>query len=263
MNMWQVMVLGAVQGLTEFLPISSSGHLILAERFLGLPGNFTFDVLLNFGTLVALMWFFRAKIMAIIKQIFIERDLRLALMIVAATIPTGLVGVLLSDQIKSLDSHLWLVVAMLALVGSLMLAAGKTRRMDAHPDKVTWPRALTMGVAQIFALIPGTSRSGSTILAGLNTGLSAKAAAEFSFMMAIPIILAASGKTLLSHEGRAYVSGHLPMVLVGNMVSFICGVLAVKLFINLLGRSGLKGFGYYRLALAGLLAVLIVTQVIK
>lgn len=264
MTIFDAIILGAVQGITEFLPISSTGHLVLAQRFLGLSGNFTFDVLLNFGTLAALFIFFRKRIAQIIREVVVRRDARYIGLLLLAVIPTAVVGFLLSDAIDGLGESIWIVVVMLALLGALMVAYGAEQKIiRVQTDKESgWKDAGLIGLAQVLALVPGVSRSGSTILAALNRGYSSKAAADFSFMMAIPTILGASFHVLLSSEGRAFVSEHTDLFIIGNIVSFVFGALAVKLLMRLLHKYGLRPFGWYRLGLAVVLAVLLMTNII-
>lgn len=263
MTILHAIILGLVQGLTEFIPVSSSGHLVLAQHFLGV-NNFTFAVLLNFGTLLALVLYYRRKLWAIIHDIFINRNILLAAKLLAATIPTVIVGLLLGDFISRNENNIYVVLVMAAAVGLLMVAFGGERPGGVVRDtnRVSWKQTAVIGVAQMFALIPGTSRSGSTILAGLQQRLGAETAAEFSFMLAIPTILGASLKMLVSHEGQDFLQHNMPVFLVGNLVSFVSGFIAISFLIKLLGRRGLRPFGYYRLGLAALLAVLLLFKVI-
>lgn len=264
MSLFEAIILGAVQGFTEFLPISSTGHLVLAERFLGLSGNFTFDVLLNFGTLLALVIFFRKRIGKVLKQILINRDYKYLGLLLIAVLPTALVGFLLSDIIDDLGKHIYIVVLALAIVGALMIYFGQQReKVRIEDDKyASFTDAIFIGIAQVVALIPGVSRSGSTILMALNRGFSVQAAADFSFMMAIPTILGASFHQLLSSEGRQFISNHFGMFLAGNVTSFVCGAVAIKILLDLLHKRGLRPFGWYRIGLAAVLTVLLVARII-
>lgn len=260
MNGLDAIILGAVQGFTEFIPVSSSGHLILAEKFLGLNGNFTFDVLLNFGTLLALFIFFRGRIFNILHQIFVERNLHYLFVLVVGVLPVAVIGLLFNDQLKSLDRYTWLVTLMLFVVGLPMILIGREdRKPRVRVDSdATYKDALVIGGIQLFALIPGVSRSGSTILAGLRRGFSAQAAADFSFLMAVPTILGASLHTLISHDGQSFISNHLGLFLLGNFVSFICGALAIETLLRFLRKHGLRVFGYYRVGLAVILTLLMI-----
>ncbi len=263
MSILNAIILGLVQGLTEFIPVSSSGHLVLAQEFLGVD-NFTFSVLLNFGTLLALVVFYRQKIIDILRDIFVKRNTKLAVKLIAATVPAAIFGVVLGGWIESLNDNVPLVIIMLAVVGVAMVLFGAERKgkLLHEVENITWRQAVTVGFAQVAALVPGTSRSGITILAGLQQRLSAKAAAEYSFLLAIPIITGASLKILFSNEGTDFITGNFPAFLAGNLASFVSGYLAVSFLIGLLGRQGLKAFGWYRLALALVLSVLLFAKII-
>lgn len=265
MSYLDAIVLGLVQGLTEFIPVSSSGHLVIFNHLLGNDGSFAFDVLLNIGTLLALVIFYRARLWAIVKKIFIAKEWIFIAKLAVATLPAFAFGLLFGEQIKIMNEYIWLVVVMLVIVGLLFIFYGHATKEadDAELEQsVKWPTALRVGFAQAFALIPGTSRSGITILAGLRSNLSAKRAAEFSFMLAIPTIAGATLKVMLLDGGLEFMANNIGLVLVGNLVSFVSGLLAVSFLIRLLSRRGLKDFGYYRIGLAGVLSVLLITGII-
>ncbi len=260
MSILATILLGIVQGLTEFLPISSTGHLILMERLFDIQNSFEFDVLLNIGTLAALVLYYRATIAEIIRRVFRGHDLALLSVIVVATIPAIVIGYLFADQIENKLQSAWVVVVMLILVGIVMVAykpSGKKKAED-----LPLVGAIKIGFAQCIALIPGTSRSGVTILAGEQQGLGAVEAARFSFLLAIPTISGATLKVALSSDGRAYLADNLHLVIIGNIASFIAGVFAVHFLIKLLGTSGLKPFGWYRIGLGVVLAVLLFAKLI-
>ena len=256
MSIIDVIVLGLVQGITEFIPISSSGHLAIISNLLGISNAFTFDVLLNFGTLLALIIFYRQRIKLIFTRIFKAKEWVFITKVILATIPALLVGIFLKDEIEKLNGMIWVVIVMLIVIGIPMIVVGKakSRADDREVEKsVGWKATLKIGIAQALAFIPGTSRSGITILAGLRSNLSAARAAEFSFLLAIPVIAGASFMTLLSGEGIEFVTNNLMLVIVGNVTSFIAGILAVSFFIRFISKRGLKGFGWYRICLAILL----------
>lgn len=265
MNYIDAIVLGLVQGLTEFIPVSSSGHLVIFNHLLGLEGEFIFDVLLNFGTLTALIIYYRKRIGELIKRTVLGKEWVLLAKLLAATIPAFAVGMVLASQIKALNDFIWVVIVMLVVVAIPMILYGKERvgADDREMEKsITWPIAVKVGVMQAFALIPGTSRSGITILTGLQSKLSAERAAEFSFMLAIPTIAGASFKVLLMDGGLTYITQNVGVVLVGNIVSFLSGIFAVGFLLRLLSTRGLKDFGWYRIGLAVLLTILLVTGII-
>jgi undecaprenyl-diphosphatase len=258
-------ILGLVQGLTEFIPVSSSGHLVIFNYLLGTPDSFAFDVLLNVGTLSALLVYYRKRIKELIVRTFVGKEWLLLSKLLAATVPAFAIGLLFGTEIKALNNMVWVVVVMLVVVGVLMILYGSPNKdADDSPleSAITWPIAIKVGVAQAIALIPGTSRSGITILTGLRSNLSAARAAEFSFMLAIPTIAGATIKVMILDGGWSYVTANFGVVLVGNIVSFASGLFAVGFLLKLLSTRGLKDFGWYRIGLAALLSVLLVTGII-
>jgi len=266
MTYFDAIILGLVQGLTEFIPVSSSGHLVIASQLLHVQNAFTFDTLLNFGTLLALIIYYRKRIWSLIVRVLKGKDLRLAAQIITATIPAVLVGFVLSSQIEKLNNLIWVVIFMLVTVGIVMVVVGKAKP-DANDNEiessVSWPIALKIGAIQTLALIPGTSRSGVTILMGLRSGLSAARAAEFSFLLAIPVLAGGSLKTLASDSGRQLIQHNIGQFIVGNTVAFISGVLAISFLLKLLSSRGLKDFGWYRIISGIVLAILLVAGIIK
>jgi len=260
MSIINAIILGLVQGLTEFLPISSSGHLVITSHFLGIGNAFTFDVLLNFGSLVALLVYYRVRIWSIIVKIFSGDEWNLVLKVIVATIPAVAIGLTFNNYIEQLNGMIWVVIAMLLIIGIPMIISGRANENadDREIERsVGWQLAAKTGIAQATALIPGVSRSGITILTGLRNNLSAERAAEFSFLLAIPIIAGASLKTLLSHDGIEFVKNNFAAFTVGNIVAFISGILAINFMIKLISKRGLKDFGWYRVILAVILAILL------
>jgi undecaprenyl-diphosphatase len=265
MSIIEAIILGIVQGVTEFLPVSSSGHLVITNHILNTKGDFAFDVMLNYGTLLALVIYYRQRIWDIIWRAFGGKNWPLIGKLILATIPGVIVGLFFEDFITKLNDMLWVVIVMLLVVGVLMIIWGKPDpEADDRPveQAIDTRRAGLVGLMQAVALIPGTSRSGVTILTGMKTGLSAARAAEFSFLLAIPIILGASLKTTVSSGGRDFLADNLDIVLIGNLASFISGILAVSFLIKLLSRRGLSDFGWYRVALALVLTVLSFVNII-
>lgn len=265
MSILYAIILGLVQGATEFIPVSSSGHLVIINHLLGIGDGFTFDVLLNIGTLAALVIFYRKRILDIVKRVLSGKDWSLIFKIILATIPAVAIGLLFEDIVSKLNGMIWVVIASLIVVGIIMIFHGKANEQsdDREIEKsVGWKTTIKIGLAQTIALIPGVSRSGITILAGLKSNLSAARAAEFSFLMAIPIIAGASFKTLLSSEGISFIQNNLGAVIVGNIASFAAGILAISFLIKLLSNRGLKYFGWYRIILAVTLVILLLTHII-
>ncbi|MCA9323890.1 undecaprenyl-diphosphate phosphatase [Candidatus Saccharibacteria bacterium] len=248
MSIFQAIVLGLVQGLTEFIPVSSSGHLLLAHEVFGTTENsLGFDVALHVGTLLALFVYFRKDIYVLIKNIFARNDEGyLARLLIIATIPAAVAGFLFSDVIDENFRSTGIVICTLAFFGLVMLWADRQIRTG---KKVSMKQGLAVGFAQVLALVPGVSRSGATITAGLLVGLERKAAARFSFLLAMPII---AGSALgLFLKGDLGGESSTTMV-VGMTMAFASGLFAIKFMIDKISQLGLKPFAYYRIALAAI-----------
>ncbi|SFM12347.1 undecaprenyl-diphosphate phosphatase [Marinobacter zhejiangensis] len=264
MDLWHIIVLSIIQGLTEFLPISSSAHLILPSQLLGWPDQgLAFDVAVHVGTLAAVVWYFRKEVWQLgsawvgdTAHCRLGPDSQLAWAIIAATIPAGVAGLLLDDLI---ETHLrsGLVIAASTIGFGLVLwwsdAVGRQQR---GLPGLTMKDALVIGIAQALALIPGTSRSGITMTAALFLGFGREAAARFSFLLSIPLITAAGMlKTLdLIEQGEA---ADWRSIILGTSLSFICALLCIHLFLKFLERIGLMPYVIYRLLLGGLLVVML------
>lgn len=261
MSIIESIILGLVQGLTEFIPVSSSGHLVLAQRLMGQSADHLLIETLDIGTVLALIIYFWPRLMALAREVFIERNFRLLRNIIITALPAGIVGLLLSNAIDD-SSFLGLpavVATALIIVGIVMIMLERLPKLSSVStgEALTAGRALVIGLAQAFALIPGVSRSGSTIVAGRLMGLNAQKAAEFSFLVSIPIMLGLIGKLFLKSEDRAYMLSHLQPVLIGNAAAFISGLFAVGFLIRFLSRHSLTGFGWYRVVL-GVIVLLMV-----
>lgn len=261
MNIFETVVLGLVQGLTEFIPISSSGHLVIAQNFFSGASDHLFLEWINIGTLCALLVYFRAKLVSICRDIFLHKKYRLARNILITALPAGIIGFLLADfidQTPFFGSVITVTVA-IGLVGFLMVILEKLPKASVveSGEQFTIPRALLVGLVQVVALIPGVSRSGSTIIAGRLMGLSSRQAAEYSFLASLPIMVGVTLKLLASSADRQYFIDHAPMLIFSNLVAFISGLLAVGFLIQYLSKHGLALFGWYRIGLAAVLAVVI------
>lgn len=265
MSIVDAIVLGLVQGVTEFIPVSSSGHLVITSKLLGVGNSFTFDVLLNFGTLLALVIFYRKRIWSIITRIFKGKEWLLLAKLIVATIPAVAMGLAFNSIIEQLNDYIGIVVVSLVVVGVFMVFGGRENKNADNreiEESVGWKKTIKIGLAQMLALIPGVSRSGITILTGLRSNLTAARAAEFSFLLAIPVTAGATFKTLLSHSGVAFVQSNLLSFVIGNIVSFAAGILAINFLVKLISKRGLRDFGYYRIGLAAVLTVLLVIGLI-
>lgn len=260
MDVVQAIVLAIVQGLSEFLPISSSGHLILIPHFLGWQDQgLAFDVAVHVGTLLALLIYFRrdltAMLVAWLESLFQRRhtpDSRLAWQILVATVPVGVAGLLFHDHIEEHFRNPLFVAGTLSLFGVLMYLADRFGRGAMDERSLGWPQALAIGCAQALALMPGTSRSGITMTAGRALGLSRSGAARFSFLLAIPGIAAAGVYEELKLFTSPASVDWLPM-LVGAVFAALSGIACIHFLIRFIERIGLLPFALYRLLVAGLI----------
>lgn len=265
MNIFESISLGLVQGLTEFIPVSSSGHLEIAQRLIGeRAGDFhLFLEFINFGTLLALLIFFRRRILQICQDVFLHKNYRLALNILITAIPAGAIGYLLAGLIEDSPffSSTYTIAIAMGVIGFLMIIIDKLPHLSKLKDEnhLTKPRALTIGLAQILALIPGTSRSGSTIIAGRMMGLNSKAAAEYSFLASLPIMCGVCLKMFV--KDTSYLVENLPMLMLSNIVALIFGLLALQFVMKFLAKPrALSTFGYYRIVLATLILIVTLIQ---
>ncbi len=264
MGIFESIVLGLVQGLTEFIPVSSSGHLVIAQIFFSGVSDHFFLEWIDLGTFIALVVYFRQRIISIFHDIFVKKNYILGRNILMTAIPAGLVGLVFNNFIETSPffGSIITVTVGLAVVGVIMVVADKLPRKShvKSGEKLSSGRALIIGIFQIFALIPGVSRSGSTIVAGRLMGLDAAAAAEYSFLASLPIIGAVLLKLTLSKDGRDYYIHHALTLTLSNFVAFISGFLAVSFLINYLSKHGLAVFGWYRIVVAAVLSVVILIQ---
>lgn len=259
MSIIEAILLGLVQGLTEFIPVSSSGHLILMHHLLGVAENgLAFDLALHVGTLVALVLFFGKDLIAYARAVFIKSEkTRLSWLLIAATVPAAVAGYLLESAAESTFRSVRLVCVNLIVVGFIMLLAEymyKKQKKHQTLQDITTKQALTMGFAQALAIVPGVSRSGSTITAGLFMGLDRVAATRFSFLLCVPIISGAIAKVLTEGNTIAQLNSDKTIVTVGVITAFVSGLFAIRFMLSFLGKHGLHVFAYYRIALG--LAVL-------
>lgn len=251
MDVLQSILLGFVQGITEFIPVSSSGHLELIRQIFNFPAeNFhLFMEFINLGTLLALIIYFRKRIWKIIKDVFKERNYKLALNIVITCIPAGIIGLLLSGFIEDnpFFSSLFTIAIAMGIIGLIMTAIDKIPHMSSLKDEnhLTPVRALIIGLSQTIALIPGASRSGTTIVAGRIVGLDSESSAEYSFLAAIPLMFGVCLKMFISDS--TYLVENLGPLLLGNLVALLIGLLAIRFVLNYLKKpKSLQTFGKYR-----------------
>jgi undecaprenyl-diphosphatase len=261
MTVFQALVLGLVQGLSEFLPISSSAHLALTPWVFGWPPpGLAFDVALHLGTLIALVWFFWSEWMRLARSFFsvlrkrrIETEgERRVVWVTLATIPGGIAGYLLQDYAKTVFRNPALIGVMIIVMGIVLWAVDRFAKSERALESMTLKDAIVVGIAQMFAIIPGVSRSGSTITAGRGLAFSREAAAVFSFLLSLPIITAA-----VIFEGRhAIAHGITAPLVVGVVASAVSGWLAISVLLKFIARNSYGIFAVYRLVIgAGVLAL--------
>lgn len=245
-------ILGILEGLTEFLPISSTAHLLISERLLGFadPGGI-FTVIIQFGAVLAVMWLYRARIQRVVAGLASDPDSRrFAMMLLLAFVPTAIAGVLLADFVKSVLYETPTVYGWAFIVGGIIMLAVERFRPVPHvfeADQTPAPRALGVGLFQTLALIPGASRSGSTIIGALAMGLDRPAAAEFSFFLAMPTMAGAFAHDLwkVRHD---LAPERAIEIAIGFVMAFLAALLVVKPFLRFVGRSGFGPFAWYRIA---------------
>ena len=245
MNIIQTVILGIIEGITEFLPVSSTGHMIIAQKILAIESTEfvkAFTVNIQFGAIlsvVVLYW----------KSFFQTFDFYWKLLI--AVVPALVLGFLFSERIDLLLENVTVVAVMLVLGGVLMLFVDRWFNKTDEDQSMGWSRALKIGFYQCIAMIPGVSRSMATIVGGMSTRLTRKNAAEFSFFLAVPTMAAASGykllKLLMEPSSKSMLSDNLVTLLIGNFIAFVVAMAAIKFFIGYLTKYGFKAFGYYRI----------------
>lgn len=257
MSLLQAIILAIIEGLTEFLPVSSTGHMIIGSSLMGIaqdPFVKVFTVVIQFGAIlsvVALYW----------RRFF--QNIKFYLRLIVAFLPAAVFGLLFKEYIDSLLENI-LVVAIALVAGGvvfLLLDGYFARRaqLETSIEDITYPKALRIGFFQVISMIPGVSRSAATIIGGLTQGLSPTTAAEFSFFLAVPTMFAATCKSLwdyVDEEGGTFTGDQLMLLGVGNLAAFIVAFIAIRTFMQLLHKHGLKVFGYYRIVL-GLLIILL------
>ncbi len=254
MDILQTIIIAIVEGLTEFLPVSSTGHMILTQSLLGVestPFVKAFTVNIQLGAILSVLVLYW-------KRFFQTFDFYLKLFV--AFIPAAIIGFFLGDYIDMLLESVFTVALMLVLGGIVMLFVDKWFNKPDENQSIDNKRAFKIGLAQCIAMIPGVSRSAASIVGGMATGLTRKAAAEFSFFLAVPTMFAASGYKLLKDYKVLFaeesVKENLMLLGIGNLVAFIVGVLAIRFFIGVLTRYGFKAFGWYRIIVGAVILVL-------
>ncbi len=285
MTWYEAIIIAIVEGLTEFLPVSSTGHMIIAEHLLGVQMDEfvkAFMVIIQFGAILSVIVLYYKKFVQIkpIKvfelpegealgfwdkvKYFASRltdkfDFYWKLLI--AFIPAAVLGFLFSDAIDELLESIYVVATMLILGGVLMIFVDKIFSKTSENQDITNRKALIIGFCQCVAMIPGVSRSMATIVGGMSQRLTRKSAAEFSFFLAVPTMFAASAwkfyQLVSDPVARQVLVDNIDILIVGNVVAFVVAMLAIKFFINFLAKYGFRAFGYYRIALGILLLTML------
>ena len=271
MSTLEAIVLGLVQGLTEFLPISSSAHLRIVPAFLGWedPGA-AFTAVCQLGTEAAVLIYFRHELWAIVTKWlrgprrFEDPDVRLGWFLIVATIPIGILGFIFRDQIETGARNLWLIGTVLIVFALVLGYSDAHGRHEREIDEVSGRDGVLIGLAQSLSLVPGVSRSGATMSAGLLLGLQRPAAARFSFLLAVPAVVA-SGLFELKDvvTGDKHVNAPLGNTLVATLVAFFVGYAAIAWFLRYLASHSVRVFVLYRLALGSLVLVLVAAGAIS
>ncbi len=262
MTYFETIIIAIVEGLTEFLPVSSTGHMILAQALLGVESDAfvkMFTVNIQFGAILSVIILYWKRFFQVEKFVDFYGKLLIAF------VPAAVLGFIFGDYIDMLLENVAVVAVMLVLGGIFMLFADKIFNKPIDNQEMDWKRALKIGFCQCVAMIPGVSRSMATIVGGMATKLTRKNAAEFSFFLAVPTMAAATGyslmKILKDEAGQMLFFDNWNVLLVGNIVAFIVAMLAIKFFISFLTKHGFKAFGWYRIAVGGLIIVLLLCDV--
>lgn len=254
MDFIQAIILAIIEGITEYLPVSSTGHMIIASSFMGIDNqDFTkiFEVNIQFGAILSVIVLYWKR--------FIQ-SFEFYYKLLVAFIPAAVIGLLLNDYIDMLLENVVVVAIMLVLGGIVLIFIDKVFEGKPQKEDISYPTALKIGFYQCIAMIPGVSRSAASIIGGMTQGLTRKSAAEFSFFLAVPTMLAASAYKML----KGYLDGalsfsnqELQLLAIGNIIAFFVALTAIKFFINFLQKYGFKVFGYYRIILGLILLAMV------
>ncbi len=273
LELLQAIVLGVVQGLTEFLPVSSSGHLLLGQYFFGLDQDrfgLSFDVALHMGTLVAVVSYFWRDLLRMASAFFrsfAHRDLandadqRMAYLIIASTVPAALIGFLFEGFFEETVRSPWVVVFNFVVIGVLFIVGEVVGTRTRRASKLGFGEAMGIGFAQAAALVPGVSRSGATITLGLFLGLRREEAARFSFLMSVPIIAGAGGLKLGEVILQGMDAAQAFLFVVGFVTSAVVGYVTIRFLLNYLTNHSLRAFAFYRFGVAAVVALLLLLGV--
>lgn len=254
MNLIQAIIIAIVEGLTEFLPVSSTGHMIITTSIMGISSDeFTklFTIAIQFGTILSVLFLYW-------KRFFQSVNFYLKLFV--GFIPSAVFGLLLSDFIDSLLENVIVVAVMLLIGGIIFILIDKWMKKSEtkEDEELSYGKVLKIGFFQCIAMIPGVSRSAATIIGGISQGLSKRQAAEFSFFLAVPTMFAATAKKMFDfyQDGITITNDQWLLLGVGNLVGFIVAIIAIKSFINFITKNGFKLFGWYRIIVGAAILIL-------
>ena len=252
MHIFQAIIIAIVEGITEFLPVSSTGHMIITQKLLGIePDAFVklFTVNIQFGAILSVIILYW-------KRFFQSFDFYIKLFV--AFLPAAFLGFLFSGYIDRMLESVLVVAISLVLGGVILLFVDSWFNEPSEDQKITFPKAFIIGLFQTIAMIPGVSRSAATIVGGLTQKLSRKNATEFSFFLAVPTMFAASAYEMIKSY-KAIQPQHINVLIIGNVVAFLVAMLAIKGFVAFLTRHGFKIFGYYRIIVGVIILILLAT----
>lgn len=256
MTIWEAIILAIIEGLTEFLPISSTGHMIIGSSLMGIESNEfvkNYTVIIQLGAILSVVVLYAKRFL---------KDIWFYIKLAIGFIPAGIIGYLFSDRIDELLENVTVVGANLLVGGIFLLFVDtifKKNESNTIKTEPTFLDSFVIGLFQVIAMIPGVSRSAATIVGGLARGLNRKTAAEFSFFLAVPTMFAATGYKLLkmfTEGNNAFSSEEIKLIAVGNIVAFIVALLAIKFFIGFLTKYGFRIFGWYRIIVGGIILAL-------
>lgn len=249
----QAAFLGLVEGLTEFLPVSSTGHLILLIDLLGFrgPPGKMFEIVIQLGAILAVVWIYRVKIFTVVRGVFHEPAAqKFTINLMLAFLPAMVIGVFAYSFIKSVLFSPWVVSIALIVGGIAILIIERVQKVARYetPEEIPWPRALAIGFFQCIAMIPGVSRSGATIMGALLVGVERRAAAEFSFLLAIPTMLAATAYDLYKNRD-VLTTDNLAIIAVGFLTAFLVAFAVVRTVLGFISKHGYTPFAIYRIVI--------------
>ena len=255
MTIFDTIILGIIEGITEFLPISSTGHLIVASEFLGIEQtniNKAFEVIIQFAAILAVVLTYPSK--------FTFKHIDLWTKVMIAFLPIAIIGFIFSKQVKAMFSieivaYMFIIGGIIFLIVEKFYKEHETHTLDV--EDVSYKQAAWIGFAQIFALIPGTSRAGSSIIGAMLVGLNRKASAEFSFLLAFPVMCATTAYDLMKHYNELFTDANIMNLAVGFIVSFLVAFVAIKLFLKFLENFTFVAFGIYRILFGILLLIIL------